>query len=97
MTIDRAPGAVNVPGRNSGFQTLCPGTLSRRTELLIAAGFGRSKRLWVLDSVEQNDSQTLGASEYVAVGSGTLFLLAATSLYAECRSILGRAISHLHT
>lgn len=86
---------LNVPSRTSGFRPLSLEGLRRRTEMLIVAGPGRPKRVWVLDSLRQIDSQTQEALEYAPAGSGTLFLLALTSLYVECRAIPARAIARL--
>ena len=82
---------VNELGRTNGFQPLSQDALQRRTEMLIVAGFGRSKRIWVLDSVRHTDKETVDPLPSAEAGSGTLFLLAVTSLCAECRSILARA------
>lgn len=82
---------INELPQANGFQPLSLDSLQRRTEMLIVAGFGRSKRIWVLDSVRHIDTETEAPLQSAAVGSGTLFLLAVTSLYAECRAILARA------
>ena len=88
---------LNAADRKSGFQIRCPGDLSRRTEMLIVAGFGRSKRIWALDSVnvKHTDLVSQQEREYSPVRSGTLFVLAGTILYMGCRSILVRAIAYL--
>ena len=79
------------PVLKRGFQTLDQAGLSQRTELLFLAGLGRSKRPWVLCSVQKIDSQDPEDCAYGGPGSGTLFVLALTILSLACRSMLVRA------
>jgi len=69
---------------------------SRYTGLSFVSGFGRSKRIWVLDYLTHNQSlqgqSHLGISEC----SSILFGLAGTFLNLAFRSILGQARAYFY-
>ena len=75
----------------AGSQSLCLGSLSRRTEILILAGRGHRERLWAVDSIVCNLPHEMRFTEQIR--SLELFSLALKILLSACRlTTLGQAI-----
>src|SRR4030042_6234321 len=85
---------INCQCTRPGFQRLSWDSLLRRTHFLILTGHGLRKRLWVLDSVEDNPPSQI--DQTLEDKLSELFLLALKILLmAYHRSTLGRAITGL--
>ena len=80
--------------RRSGLEPLCPGPLSRHTELLLETGFGRHKQIWVVDRLEKNEQNNHQICDGVNYPRG-LFELGGRILFLGVLSIPARAKTYL--
>lgn len=86
---------ANYSQTHSGIEYLVP--QSRYTALSFVSGFGRSKRLWVLDHLACNPSPEFRNNPGISERSCILFALACTFLVLGFRSILGQAKVYFDT
>jgi hypothetical protein len=79
--------------RRSGVEILCPGWLQRRSDLLFSTGWGRTKRLWILDSLEHHQMPDRHGESPAASAArpSILFALALSLALLASRAIAAQA------